>query len=106
MEPNARDIIYSLPSRLKPDKAVGEQFTIHLNLEGEGGGLFTVTLQNEQCKVEDGHQGTADCTVTTTANTYVGIETGKTNPTMAFMTGAIKVSNIPVMMKFIQLFER
>ncbi|MBS1619290.1 MAG: SCP2 sterol-binding domain-containing protein, partial [Bacteroidetes bacterium] len=37
---------------------------------------------------------------------YADIETGKTNPQMAFMMGKIKISNLGEMMKFMGLFRK
>lgn len=106
MEQTAQEIIFNLPSRLKPGISLEEKFCIHLQLEGEGGGKYTITVAEATCRVEEGFAGEPDCEVSTKAKTFAGIQTGKINPTMAFMSGKIKVSNIPVMMKFIQFFDR
>jgi len=101
----ARDILYSLPARLKQDKAEGMESVFHFSLEGENGGDYTVSLKDSVCKVEEGHIGEAACVVKAKASTYADVELGRTNPQMAVMMGKIKISNLGEMMKFISLFR-
>ena len=101
----AKEILYSLPGRLKTDKVDDStEGVFHFHMEGEGD--FTITLKNKQVTVEDGLIGTATCDVKAKASDYVDIETGKTNPQMAFMMGKIKISNLGEMMKFMGLFNK
>jgi putative sterol carrier protein len=101
----ARDILYSLPARLKKEKAEGLESIFHFTLEGENGGDFTVALKDGVCTVEEGHNGDAACVVKSKASTYADVELGKTNANMAVMMGKIKISNLGEMMKFISLFK-
>ncbi len=103
---SAREIILDLPARFKSDQAEGINFIIHLIASGMHGGDFTIIVNNKNCTVREGLTETATCTVKTTAETYVGMENGKINPTMAIMTGKVKVSNISQMIKFTSLFKR
>ncbi len=102
----ARDIVLKLPQRFNPAKAEDFAARVHLLLSGAGGGEFTVEIEDGEIRVEEGLHGEADCTVRTSAKTYVNIESGKSNPTMAVMTGKIKVSHIAVLARFIQCFEK
>lgn len=102
----AEAIVKGLPDRFKEDEAAGFEAVVHLQLSGEGGGDFTVTVKEGTCTVEEGLHGAADCEVRTKASTYVDTEMGKTNPTMAVMMGKIKVKNVPVLTQFINCFER
>ncbi len=102
----ARDIVLNLPQRFNPGKAEDFSALVHLILSGEGGGEFSVEIDEGEIKVEEGLHGKADCTVRTSAKTYVDTESGKNNPTMAVMMGKIKVSNIAVLARFIQCFEK
>lgn len=107
MQPTtAKDIVLSLPDRFKAEKAGEFSAIVHLLLEGDGGGEFTVTIQDGTCKVEEALTGTPDCVIRTKAKTYEDTEMGRANPTMAVMMGKIKVSNIGVATQFIPLFER
>lgn len=105
-ESTAREIVLSLPERFKKDKAGDFRAIVHLILEGDGGGEFTVTINQGDCQVIDELTGTPDCVIRTKASTYADTELGRANPTMAVMMGKIKVSNIGVATQFIPLFER
>jgi putative sterol carrier protein len=102
----AAEIVKGLPSRFIEEEAIGFEARVHLKLSGEGGGDFTAVIKDGTCTVMDGLEGEPDCTVSTKAKTYVATELGDTNPTMAVMTGKIKVTNIPVLTQFINCFER
>lgn len=102
----ARDIVLSLPARFKAEKAGDFRAIIHLCLEGEGGGNFTVTIAQGTCQVIEELTGTPDCVIRTKASVYEDTELGRSNPTMAVMMGKIKVSDIGVATQFIPLFDR
>ena len=101
----AREIIFSLPGRLKRDKVSGElETTFHFDLNGETGGQYTVNLNGTECTVSDGLTGVPNCVVSADASVYEDVELGRANPTMAFMEGKVRVSDIGEMMKFMGLF--
>lgn len=100
------DIFESLPHRYKP-KPVGKyQTLIQYKISGTDGGNFTVQVQGDKCTVVKGLIGKAKCVVETNTKTYIEMETGKTNPQIAFMMGEIKISNVPEMMRFIKMFKK
>jgi hypothetical protein len=103
----AKEILYSLPGRLKEDKVDDStEGVFHFYMDGDGGGEFTITVKNKQVTVEEGLHGTATCEVRAKASDYADIELGKTNPQMAFMMGKIKITNLGEMMKFMGLFRK
>lgn len=102
----AADVVRSLCDRFRPEKAGDYATVFHFDLSGEGGGQFTVTIENGKCNVEPGLQGQPKCLVQATAATYCDIELGNTNAEMAFMTGKIKISNVGEMLRFVKLFNR
>ena len=103
----AREIILSLEQRFNAEK-VDEDLDIvfHFDISGADGGKFTVHLEDDECKVEEGLHGDPKCTVSCTDKVYADVELGRTNAQMAFMMGKIKISNIMAMMKFIDCFDR
>ena len=103
---NARELILSLPDRFKPQVAENEEAVVHLKISGENGGEFTVDINDGTCKVQEGLEGNPDCVVQTSDKTYEKLEYGKQNPQMALLMGKIKVSNIPMLIKFVQMFRR
>ncbi len=107
MNQSAREIILSLPSRLKPGAAEGLDFYYHFIISGSRGGEFTVGITNNACHVTEGLQGNEPkCVIQTSDETYEEVEYGRTNAQMAVMFGKIKVSNIPSMLKFVEMFNR
>ncbi len=107
MNQSAREIIMSLPARLKRGAADGLSFYYHFIVSGERGGEFTITLNNGACTAAEGlHGSEPKCVIQTSDETYEEVEYGRTNAQMAVMFGKIKVSNIPSMLKFVEMFER
>jgi len=101
----AKEIIMSLPLRLKPGAGTGIDIIFHFIIKGDGGGQFTVKVKDGVCSVIEGLEGEPKCVVETTDKTYEEVETGKTNPQMAVLFGKVKVSNVGSMIKFAEMFE-
>lgn len=106
MHTTAKQILESIPQRFRPEKAQGYNTVFHFDITGNEVLQYTVTINNGRCNVQQSLIGTADCTVTTSADTYIALETGKSNPQMALMTGKVKVSNIAAMMQFSKAFRK
>lgn len=102
----ASEIIRSLESRFRPEKAGDFEAVFHFDISGNNGGQFTAIIGDGTCQVKEGHEGEATCTVSTKDVVYEEIELGKRNPEMAVMMGKIKISNIGEMLKFSKLFYR
>lgn len=104
---SARDIIYSLPKRLKADKVDDSALhRFHFELDGPTGGNFTVTLKDKTVTVLDGLVDEPTCVIKAKAKDYEDLEHGRSNPQMMFMMGKIKVSNLGEVMKFVTYFSR
>ncbi len=104
--PTAREVVFDLPNRFRPDKAGDYRGTIHFIIKGEGGGEFTVEVGEGLCRVQEGLHGDAVCRVQTSAKTYLDIETGRTNPQVAFMMGRVKVTNVTELINFTRMFDK
>ncbi len=103
----AKEIVYSLPTRLKLDKIDDSAaHNFHLLLDGPTGGNFTVTLKDKQVVVLDGLVGDPTCEIRAKATDYEDLELGRGNPQMMFMMGKIKVTNLGEVMKFVTYFGR
>jgi putative sterol carrier protein len=105
MNVSARDFILGLSSKINPEALAGKQDTsFHFKLAGEGGGDFTAAIEKEQLTIKEGLEGTAKCVISCTADVMMEIVRKERNPTMAFMTGKIKVSNIGELTKYAKTF--
>jgi crotonobetainyl-CoA:carnitine CoA-transferase CaiB-like acyl-CoA transferase/putative sterol carrier protein len=106
MNVTALQIIESIPSRFRAEKAQQYHTVFHFDISGEETLQYTVTISNGKCELKKGLEGIADCTIKTKASVYVDLETGKANPQMALMTGKVKVSNLSAMMQFSKCFRK
>lgn len=105
MNVSARDFILGLASKINPEALVGKADTnFHFKLDGEGGGDFTAAIENEKLSITEGLSGTPKCVVSTTPQILMEIVRKERNPTMAFMMGKIKVSNIGELTKYAKTF--
>ncbi len=96
------DIFQAMPGRFNPqaDAAKSWETQIQFQIAGEGGGSWYMEVKNGTCEVKEGTASQAKATVHTDAETWVGINTGKVNPMIAFTTGKIKVTgNMGELMK-------
>ena len=102
----AREMILQLPLRHKKGALPNWTCTIHLQMKGDGGGDFSVTIENEVVTVNEGLHGSPNLILKGDSKTYEGIELGTTNPQMAFMFGKVSVSNISEMGNLAKAFHR
>ena len=102
---NLEYVMRSLVGRVRPEKIVDWNGVFHFTFEGAGQPQWTMRVHDGDCRVNEGHHGEADCTLKTKEKTFVGIQTGTVNPEAAFMMGKIKVTNLPLMIRFVQAFR-
>lgn len=102
----AAAMIESLPQRFKPGSGAGLDLIYHFKITGDRGGEFTVKVRDGVCSVEKGLNGNPKCEISASDTDYEDVELGRTNAQMAVLFGKIKVSNIPSMLKFVEMFER
>jgi len=99
------ELMRSFAGRVRPKKIDGWHGVFHFTFDGADKPEWTLQVHDGQCRVDEGHDGNADCTLETKEKTFVGIQTGTVNPEAAFMMGKIKVTNLPLMIRFVQAFR-
>lgn len=87
----ARNIIATAGSRFRPDKAQGIDMRIGYDLEGDGGGQWTLHIKDEKFNLSEGLADNLTVKMMMSANVYVGMMTGTLDPTMAFTSGQVKI---------------
>ncbi|MEP7129351.1 MAG: SCP2 sterol-binding domain-containing protein [Chitinophagales bacterium] len=102
----AAALIQSLPQRMKAGAGQGIDLLYHFKISGEHGGDFTVKVKDGICTVENGLSGDPKCEIEAKDTVYEDVEMGRTNAQMAVLFGKLKVSNIPSLLKFVEMFER
>ncbi len=100
----ASDFIHSLPQKVRPEALDGLSTLFHFDLSGDGGGQFSVKVENGKLTVEDGLSGEPKCAIRSKAETLVNVVRGEENPTAAVMFGKIKASNLGELMKYAKIF--
>ncbi len=106
MNVTAKQILESIPSRFRAEKAQQYSAVFHFDITGDETLQYTVLINDGQCQLQTGLNGTADCTLKTKAHVYLDLETGKANPQMALVTGKVKISNLSAMMQFAKCFRK
>jgi putative sterol carrier protein len=88
MPESPREFFETLESRIDGSKAAGLTATYRFEIEGSGN--WTVDVDDGKVTVtEDGSEG--DCTIATSTETFMKIANGEQNPTVAYMSGKLKV---------------
>lgn len=101
---NAAEFLKGLPAKVRPELLEGIDTIFHFDLEGVGGGQFTVYVKDGKVTVDQGLCDEPKCVVKSSTETLMNIVEGKTNPMMAVMTGKIKISNPGEMIKYAKIF--
>lgn len=77
--------------RFLPEKALGVNAYVWYEITGEGGGSWTVTIQNGTCELKQGPDPGAKTHVKMSAKTYLKLALGKLDGRVGFMLGKIKI---------------
>ncbi len=102
-----QQIMQGLPARFMPERfEEDDPLMVHLYFDGDGGPRYSVSIDFESCQVTEGIHGSPSCEVRTASQTYIDIETGKTNANMAFLMGKIKLSAVNGMLACVKCFRR
>ena len=83
-----REFFETLESRIDPEKAKG--MTASYKFVIDGAGTWHVDVDDGNVKVTEGDSD-ADCTITTSEDTFRKIASREQNPTAAYMSGKLKV---------------
>ena len=96
----------SLAERFKPEQAEGVEALYQINLTGEGGGQWYVTVHNKQCAVATGMAEKPSLSLQAEASDWLKIVNGELNPTVAVLQGKLTFQpfDIAAATKFAELF--
>jgi predicted lipid carrier protein YhbT len=88
----ADELFASLPGRFRSERAGDLRATYAFELEGDGGGSWTVRVADGALVVEDGAAADADVTVGAKAADWLSIVEGRMDPQLAYLTKRLRVS--------------
>ncbi len=98
----AAEFFESLPAKADPQRLAGMNNSFLFDIEGEG--RWLVKVADGTLTVTPG-EGDADATITASGETFDKIVSGEQNPTVAYMTGKLKVKgDMGAAMKLQKLF--
>jgi len=75
-ETSPQSILESLPFLLREERAGGEEVVFEIRLEGEGGGVWCVSIHDGRCEVSRGFAERADVRYTADARAWCGVALG------------------------------
>ncbi len=87
----ARELMAQIQGAFVPENAEGLNKKIQDELTGDDGGTWTASIADGSCSVAEEPSDAADVTVTMSASDFVDMMTGKLQPTMAYMSGKLKI---------------
>ena len=99
---NAKEFLFSLPSKVAPEALEGHESLFHFDITGSG--QYTLKLSDGKLDVTEGFDGTPSCKVTTSEESFLKLISGNLNPMMAMMTQKLKISNPGEMLKYAKMF--
>jgi putative sterol carrier protein len=106
-EQSIKDWLGELPSHFIPEKSNGTDAVIQLNLTGDQGGDWYVTIQNEVVAVSPGVAANPRLTLHADGQDILNILSGKMDGMRAYMQGKLKVSgDMGLAMKMVNMFHQ
>jgi putative sterol carrier protein len=103
MAESAREFFEGLEGRLDESRTAGMSNTYVFDIDGAG--QWTVAVEDGKVTVTEGTAADADCTITSSEETFERIVSGDLNPTSAYMTGKLKIKgDMGAAMKLQKLF--
>ena len=88
-ETSAASVIESLPFMLNEERARGVHRSYEVRLTGEGGGVWTVTIDDGDCRVSEGFAERADVRYTADARDWCLLAIGVTDDREAVRSGRL-----------------
>ncbi|MEM3377403.1 MAG: SCP2 sterol-binding domain-containing protein [Candidatus Bathyarchaeia archaeon] len=79
-----------LPRRFKPDKAVGVDVTVQVDIAGPNGGSWTVTIKNQKIGVKEGTHASPTLLIAMEEKDYLDVVNGKISGEKAFFSGKLR----------------
>jgi putative sterol carrier protein len=99
----ARAFFEGLETRAGATGPAGVNQTLRFEIEGQGS--WVVAVREGKITVTEGGDEPADATIRTSDDVFARIVTGEQNPTMAYMSGKVKIDgDLGAVMKLQKLF--
>jgi putative sterol carrier protein len=100
----ARDFLTTLPQSVPEEWLQEVDTNFHFDIEGEGGGQFSVIVKDNKMEVFEHFEGEPKCKITAKEKNFIALLRGELNPMMAVFSGKLKISNTGEVLKYAKLF--
>jgi len=87
----ARNILVTMESLFRPERAEGVTMNIGYDLTGPDGGQWSLRIKDGKCKVREGFTEELTVKLTMNASVYIGMMTGTIDGASAFTSGQVKI---------------
>ena len=102
-----QELVEAMPRAFQKDAAKGLNAVYQFDLSGDGGGKWCVEVEDGNLTVSEKEHPTPAVTISATATDYVAIAEGKTNRTLAVMSGKMKIKgSMTLALKLQQIFKQ
>lgn len=88
-ETTPASVVESLPFMLREERARGQRISYELRLTGKGGGVWTVEIDDGECRVDEGFAESADVRYTADAREWCLLALGVTDDRQAVRSGRL-----------------
>jgi putative sterol carrier protein len=97
--PTTQELFTALQERLKtnPERTAGLTATYQFNIEGDGGGVWHLIVDDGRAEVAEGPAESADMTSIMCVDDYVAMATGETSGRDLFFSGRMRVEGNPML---------
>ncbi len=97
----AKEFLLSIPEKAKGESLEGMDTVFHFDIDGEE---VSVKVEDGKVNVLEGLDGDPKCVIKSTNDNFMGVVNGDINPTMAVLTGKIKINNPTELIKYAKSF--
>ena len=85
------EVLSDFVGRFRPEAAQGLRVVYQLDLTGDEGGVWHLTIAQQECKLSTGPAPRADCSFTVAAADWRELVAGRLDALTAFFSGQIQV---------------
>jgi putative sterol carrier protein len=97
--------LQGMATTFNPASAKGVNAVVQLNASGDGGGHYSMTIDDGKVDIAEGVAEKPAVTINVAAVDWLNIVNGSLDPTKAFMTGKLKIAgDLGLMMRFQRMF--
>ena len=88
------------------ENAKGINADVQFDITGENGGKWVLSIENQQCRINQGTTPTPKLTFISDEQTFLAIFTGKLDGVKAYMQGRVRmVGDITLALKLTKMFK-